>query len=156
MMMKTTPACRALVWILVVMGILITAATLWWKLYQMFWWFDDLLHFYNPFALTLLITLLMYYVVLTGAHRHPFLFVLTAASFGLAVGVLWEFAEWIYDQIVHPNVIEGKMGTTIDLLLDLGESLVAGIISLAMLDRSPESTPHPRRHPVPDLTGEWY
>lgn len=156
MMMKTTPACRALVWVLVAIGILITAATLWWKLYQIFWWFDDLLHFYNPFALTLLITLLMYHVVLTGVHQHRFLFVLTAASLGLAVGVLWEFAEWIYDQMVHPNVIEGKIGTIIDLLLDLGGSLLAGVISLAMLDRSPESRPYPGRRPVPDLIGERY
>ena len=140
MVMQTTPACRILVWTFIAIGVLATAATLWWKLYQMFWWFDKFLHFYNPFALTLLFTLLMYRIVLIGAHQHRFLFVLTVASLGLAVGVLWEVAEWVYDQIVQPNVIEGKPDTLIDLILDLWGGLVAGGVSLLMIDSAPNGS----------------
>lgn len=83
------------------------------------------------------------------------------------MGVLWEIIEWGYDQLANPevDVIKGKRETLTDLILDFGGSLLAGGISLIMLDKPSESkqrrqTRWPtrrakplrqsrRRHPIP-------
>jgi hypothetical protein len=83
--------------------------------------------------LTLPVALLLYEVVLTGARTHRFLFVLTVASLGVAVGVLWEIAEWAYDQMVPENAILGKMDTIIDLIMDILGAVAAGIVSVGMV-----------------------
>lgn len=108
-----------------------------WDLYERFSWFDEVIHTYTAFAITLPLALLLYGVVLSGAETRPILFVLTAASLGLAIGTLWEIVEWGYDQVVPGNVILGKTDTMIDLILDFIGALAAGIVSSRMVqDRS--------------------
>jgi VanZ family protein len=126
-------AHRVLLWTILVSALAVNVAGYALNLYERFWWFDDALHFYTPFAITLLLAYLLHGVVLSGVREHAFIFVLTVASLGIAVGALWEIAEWIYDALVPINAILGKSDTMIDLVLDTLGSLLAGVLSVALL-----------------------
>ena len=134
--MHTSPRNKAVVWGCMIIALLANIAGYAWNLYSRIRLFDEILHGFTTFALTLPIALLLYQVTLTGAHTRPLLFVLTVASLGLAIGAVWEIAEWAYDQIVPGNVILGKNDTIIDLMVDTLGSIVAGIVSVGMVRRT--------------------
>lgn len=124
---------QAIVWGCLAIALFANIAGYAWNLYSQIRLFDEILHGFTTFAVTLPIALLLYRVTLTGARTHPLLFVLTAASLGLAIGAVWEIAEWSYDQIVPGNVILGKNDTIIDLMVDTLGSIIAGIVSVGMV-----------------------
>ena len=132
--MDFTRTEKGLVWGLAVFGVLAAIASIVFGLYQVFPWFDEVLHAYNFFALTLLLAVYAYGAVLTGAREHGFLLVLTIAVIGLGLGALWEIGEFCYDHfIARPNVILPKIDTIIDMCLDTAGALVAGLLLLWML-----------------------
>ena len=133
---KTTWRQRATAWGLAAFGALAAVASVVLGLYSRFPWFDEALHAYNFFALTLLVAVYAYGVVLTGGRRHGFLLVLVIAAIGLALGAAWEIAEFGYDHfIAKPNVILPKLDTIVDMILDTLGALVAGLVCLRMLRR---------------------
>ena len=69
---KTTWAQRATAWGLAAFGASAAVASVVFGLYARFPWFDEALHAYNFFALTLLVAVYAYGVVLTGGRRHGF------------------------------------------------------------------------------------
>jgi hypothetical protein len=120
-------------WILLGIAIAANAAGYFLNWFGQIAWYDDVVHGYTIFALTLLLALYLYGASLTGAVDHGFLFVLTAASVGLAIGGLWEVAEWAYDQwFTQGNAIQGKRDTILDLVWDSIGALVAGMVALSM------------------------
>lgn len=131
--MYTSSRNQAVVWGFVVIAILVNIGGYALNLYDRFVWFDDVIHTYTSFAITLLLALLLYGDVLSGVRRSPLLLVLTVASLGIAIGALWEIAEWGYDQMVPENAILGKTDTMIDLILDSLGALTAGIVGIAMI-----------------------
>jgi hypothetical protein len=131
--MHTSSRNRAVVWVFVVVAIVVNIAGYALNLYDRFAWFDDVVHTYTSFAITLLLALLLYGDVLSGVRRSPLLLVLTVASLGIAIGALWEIAEWAYDQMVPENAILGKTDTIFDLILDSLGALAAGIVGIAMI-----------------------
>lgn len=76
------------------------------ELYQQYWWFDRVLHAATIFALTLWLALLMFGRAFQTGHGE--LVVLLAASGGLAVGAVWEAAEWGFDQAAPGDVIRAS------------------------------------------------
>lgn len=52
----------------------------------------------------------------------------------IAIGALWEIAEWGYDPMTPTNDILGKRDTMIDLILDTLGAVVAGILSVEMVE----------------------
>jgi len=132
--MYTSSANRAVVWGFVIIAILVNIAGYWLNLYDRFVWFDEVVHTYTSFALTLLSALLLYGEVLGGVRKRPILLVLTIASLGVALGALWEIAEWGYDQVSAGNDILGKRDTMIDLILDTLGAVAAGIVSVEMVE----------------------
>ena len=132
--MHTSARNRAIVWGFLAIAALVNIAGYLWDLYQQFWWFDEALHAYTTFALTLPLALLLYGVVLHGAQTRPILFILAVASLGIATGALWEIAEWAYDHMVPENAILGKTDTMIDLIMDITGALAAGIVSRGIVD----------------------
>jgi hypothetical protein len=106
-------------------------------LYQRFWWFDRALHAGTIFALTLWLAL----IVFARAVRdgRPILTLLLMSSVGLAVGALWEVAEWAFDQFASSDVIKGKNDTIIDIVMDTGGAILAGAGCLAFLRPTGES-----------------
>ena len=120
-------------WVLLSIAVAANAAGYFLNWFGQIAWYDDVVHGYTIFALTLVLALYLYGTVLMGARDHGFLFVLTVASVGLAIGGLWEVAEWAYDQwFAQNNAIQGKMDTILDLIWDTLGALVAGIVALVM------------------------
>ena len=131
--MSATRSQQALAWGLLVIGLLASGAGAVWNLYSKIFWYDEVVHGYNFFALALVVAVYAYGPVLTGANRHGFLLVLAIGGLGLALGALWEIAEWAYDQLVRPNAILPKTDTIIDLIVDTVGALAAGVVRLRML-----------------------
>jgi hypothetical protein len=123
----------ALVDLAVVVAALLNAAGYVWNLYQQFWWFDRIVHGYTLFAITLPLGLIAYRSVLSGFRGHPLQFVVALASFGLAIGAIWELAEWAYDMYAAGNAIKGKFDTMVDLIIDAGGAFAAGWVSIWVL-----------------------
>jgi uncharacterized membrane protein YjdF len=105
------------------------------RLYARFWWFDKALHAYTLFAMTLTAALLAYRRGLNRLQDHRFLQILTISSFGLAIGALWEVIEWAYDHLVAGNVIQGKLDTITDLIMDTIGAVAAGFVAVRILDK---------------------
>ncbi len=132
---KTSWENRKLVWGLVAIALATSAVGSIFDLYDSFWWFDKALHAYTMFAYTLALGLFAYGAVLTGAHNQRLFLILAIGSLGLALGVLWEVFEWVYDQFVRPNVILGKTDTVLDLVADALGSLAVGYVCSRMLGK---------------------
>lgn len=129
-----TQSNLTIAWVLLVVGIVLAVAGQFFNWYTSFWWFDEVTHLYNFFALALVAGLYLYRTVLTGVERHGVLLVLVVAAVGLAFGALWEVAEFIYDWFFRPQVstIKSVPDRLIDLILDSAGALVAGWLALWM------------------------
>ena len=131
--MEATAEGRAIAWgLLVALGV-VNAAGYLLDLYARFWWFDRILHACTIFALTFWLGLFVCNRVLRGGPGRDALIVLMIASVGLAIGALWEVAEWGFDRIAPGDVIKGKHDTIIDILVDTTGALLAGLASLRFL-----------------------
>jgi hypothetical protein len=121
------PNDRALAWWLAVILTLVNVAGYAFDLYEAFWWFDRILHGATLFAITFWFTA----IVLGDAIRegHDVLFVLLLSSFGIAIGALWEVAEWAFDAMAVGDVIKGKHDTLLDVLMDTAGALAAALLA---------------------------
>ena len=131
--MVATRTQQALAWGLLAAGLAASGAGSVLNLYGEIFWYDEVVHGYNFFALSLVVAVYAYGPVLTGADRHGILLVLVIVGLGLALGALWEIAEWVYDQFVRPNAILPKTDTIVDLMVDTAGAVTAGIVRLRML-----------------------
>jgi len=126
----------AVAWGLAAVGGLAALAGVVLGLFELFAPYDEVLHAYNFFAITLLVAVHAYGRVLTGARRHGVLLVFLLASVGLGLGALWEIAEFCYDHfVVKPNAILPKRDTIVDMALDASGATVAGLVLLRMTAR---------------------
>jgi len=131
--MEATSGGRTVAWfLLVVLGVANIAGYAL-DLYARFWWFDRILHACTIFALTFWLGLFVCNRVLRGGPGRDALIVLMIASVGLAIGALWEVAEWGFDRIAPGDVIKGKHDTIIDIVMDTLGALLAGVASLNSL-----------------------
>jgi len=135
--MSTTPGNRTIAWVLLGIAVAANIGGYVFNWYTKFVWFDEAIHAYTIFALTLVLALFAYGAVLTGAHTHAFLLVVVIASIGLAIGGLWEVAEWLYDMLLtRQNTIKSVPDRLIDLVMDTIGGVIAGWVALRMLKRS--------------------
>ncbi|MBL6458439.1 hypothetical protein JMJ55_24175 [Belnapia sp. T6] len=97
-------------------------------LYAAFWWFDRFLHAATILALTFWLAVM----ILSDGIREgrTVLFVLLVASTGVAIGALWEVAEWVFDRFASGNVIKGKDDTVIDIVMDTAGAVAAAVLAL--------------------------
>jgi hypothetical protein len=116
--MPVTSGSRAIVWTVIVIAVVVNAAGYALNWYQEFWWFDKVLHAYTTFAVTLPLALLLYGAVLAGLRGHRFVLVLTIVNLGVALGALWEIAEFGVAGLGEPD-IESRVDTVMDLIMDL-------------------------------------
>ncbi len=134
--MSTTGGNSAIAWTLLAIAIVVNIAGYLFNMYSQFWWFDEVIHTYTTFALTLILALYAYDVVLTGAQLHPFLLVLVIGAIGLGLGGLWEVAEWMYDTLLtQKDTIKEAPDRLIDLILDTLGALVAGWVTVSMVNK---------------------
>lgn len=92
--------------------------------------YDEITHAFTVFAFTLAFSFLVYRSMLEVFRDHKFLYLLSISNFGIAIGALWEVAEWLAGKILAMEVIESLDDTITDLIMDsLGASLAA-VVSL--------------------------
>lgn len=131
--MEATSEGRAAAWFLLGALGIVNAAGYALDLYARFWWFDRILHACTIFAVTFWLALFVCRRVLRGGRGHDALLVAVIASVGLAIGALWEVAEWGFDRIAPGDVIKGKFDTVIDIIMDTLGAVLAGVASLSFL-----------------------
>ena len=131
--MCATSAGRAVAWALLVGLGVVNIAGYAFDLYQRFWWFDRVLHGCTILALTLWLAVLVFGRALRGGERHRLLAVLLFACVGVAVGALWEVAEWGFDQVAPGDVIKGKYDTVLDIIMDTAGAAVAALVAPMLL-----------------------
>ena len=139
---QATTTGRVIAWILLTILSLVNVAGYVLDLYARFWWFDRILHGCTIFAVTFWLALFMCNRVLRGGRGRDVLVVLMIASVGLAIGALWEVAEWGFDRIAPGDVIKGKHDTIIDIVMDTAGAVLAGLASLPFLRPSPRAGVH--------------
>ena len=139
---QATTRGRVIAWVLLAILGLMNAAGYVLDLYARFWWFDRILHRCTIFAVTFWLALFMCNLVLRGGRGRDVLVVLMIASVGLAIGALWEVAEWGFDRIAPGDVIKGKHDTIIDIVMDTAGAVLAGLACLPFLTPSPRAGVH--------------
>lgn len=134
--MEATSAGRVIAWALLVSLSAANIAGYAFDLYRQFWWFDRVLHACTILAATLWLALFVFSTALSKERGRSVLVVLLVASVGIALGALWEVAEWGFDQIAPGDVIKGKHDTLLDIVMDTAGAVLAGIMAVK-LARSP-------------------
>jgi len=132
---------------LFVLGLGANAAGYAWHFFKTVGPYDELVHGFTIFAITLALGIAVFRRVAPTFRDHPALFVVAVASFGIAVGALWEVAEWLLDLIPGLTILNGYTDTITDLIMDAIGASLAALLSLAVLDvrpRPPRDAP-PRR-----------
>ncbi|KOP28330.1 hypothetical protein AMR41_00385 [Hapalosiphon sp. MRB220] len=113
---------------LFVLAALLNAGGWVWDLFYMPGPYDEIVHAYTTFAITLALSFLVYSSMLNIFRHHKFLYLLTIASFGIAIGALWEITEWSAGKILSTKIIGSLNDTVVDLMMDsLGAGLAAFI-----------------------------
>ncbi len=101
-----------------------------WNLFDTIGPYDEIAHFFTLFAITLSLGFLFYNEVMRGFYRHRIMFVFTITSMGIALGALWEVAEWLFDFVIPMEIIPGLDDTITDMLLGSGGALLAALLNL--------------------------
>lgn len=108
--------------------------------------YDEVVHGFTMFAITLALSFLTYGALLTAFHEHKLLYLAAIASFGIAIGALWEIAEWAAGNVLSTPIIGSVDDTVIDLAMDTLGSGLAALISLwALEERLHSRVPSYRR-----------
>lgn len=116
--------------LLFVIAALVNAAGWAFRWYNTIGLYDEIAHGFTTFALTLALGYLAYGRMLRSFQEQWLLFVLTIASFGIAIGALWEVAEWAADFVFASQVVESINDIMDDLIMDSIGAVLAGILSL--------------------------
>ena len=109
---------------------LVNAAGCAWNLYNKPGIYDEVAHFYTIFAITLACGFALYRELMGSFAGHRVLFVITIASLGIALGALWEIAEWSADFVLPQQIVSGLFDTVTDLILDSAGAILAALLNL--------------------------
>lgn len=116
---------------LFVVAALLNAAGWVWGLFYLPGPYDEITHAFTTFSVTLALSFLVYSSMLTTFRNHLLIYMLAIASFGIAIGAIWEITEWAI------GVINSIDDTIIDLIMDtFGASLAALVSVFALPARS--------------------
>jgi hypothetical protein len=120
--------------LLFVLAALVNGAGWVWDLYDSVFGYDEFAHAYTSFAISLWLGFLIYYSMRTEFRGRSLLFALVIATFGLAIGAVWEMIEWTFIQLKDPVV---------DLMMDGIGAVLAGLLASWLVHW--ETRPHGRR-----------
>ncbi|WP_066381429.1 MULTISPECIES: hypothetical protein [unclassified Anabaena] len=115
---------------LFVLAALVNATGWVWGLFETKGPYDEIVHAYTTFAITLALSFLVYSSMLNLFRNHTMLYLVTITSFGIAIGALWEITEWSAGKILNTQVIGSLDDTIIDLIMDSLGALLAAFTSL--------------------------
>lgn len=137
---------------LFVLAALLNAGGWVWGLFYLPGSYDEITHAFTIFAFTLAFSFLVYQSMLPVFRQHKLLYLITIASFGIAIGALWEVAEWLAGKILATEVIESLDDTITDLVMDSLGATFAAIMSLWALQEWTEPSASTESHPVKSRT----
>lgn len=123
---------RIIAWVLLIAMGLINVAGYAFDLYQRFWWFDRVLHACTILAMTLWLAIFVFNTTLNSKLDGSLLYICLVASVGVALGALWEVAEWGFDLVMAGDLIKGKHDTMLDVVMDTIGAILAGILALRL------------------------
>jgi hypothetical protein len=112
------PRWSALISLLFVVALMLNAAGYAWHLFATPGPFDEIVHAFTIFSITLWLGLDIYAPRITELLQHGLLFTLTLLAVGMAIGAVWEIAEYLIDGIAGVNVLNSYNDTIIDLGMD--------------------------------------
>ena len=92
--------------------------------------YDEIVHAFTTFAVTLALSFLAYSSMLTIFCNHKLLYLLTITTFGIAIGALWEVAEGTAGIVLSTEVIERLNDTIINLIMGSWGAAVAALTGL--------------------------
>lgn len=107
--------------------------------------YDEIVHAYTTFSLTLALSFLVYQPMLTLFYNHRRLYLLTIISFGIAIGALWEVFEWL------TATINSLDDTIVDLIMDAIGAIAASLLSLLALQEQIYRRPPPESATQPNV-----
>lgn len=131
---------------LFVLAALLNAGGWVWGLFYLPGLYDEITHAFTIFAFTLAFSFLVYRSMLPVFRQHKLLYLLTIASFGIAIGALWEVTEWSAGKILATEVIESLDDTITDLVMDSLGATFAAITSLWALQEWTNPSSLPKNH----------
>lgn len=107
-----------------------------WDYYTTVWGYDEIVHFYTTFAVTLSAGYLTFFAVREHFRHHRLHFVLVISSFGISIGALWEIFEWIIlPELTNP--VE-------DMIMDSLGAILAGLVAAWALREEGETSGNSR------------
>ncbi|MCY7366581.1 MAG: hypothetical protein LH474_00310, partial [Chamaesiphon sp.] len=104
-----------------------------WNWFDVIGPYDEIVHGFTIFALTLTLSFLVYRPLMPVFRCHTLLYLVTIASFGIAIGGLWEIGEWSAGKIFPTQVIGSVDDTATDLIMDTIGAVLAALLSLWVL-----------------------
>jgi len=114
---------------LFVLAALLNAGGFAFSWYKLLGPYDSVAHGITTFAITLSLGFLLYRERLDAFDKKRWLFVITIAAFGLAIGALWEIAEWSVDQLAGTRLAPSLTDTVTDLMVDAVGSFAAALLA---------------------------
>jgi hypothetical protein len=112
----------------------LNAAGYTWHWFQRVGPYDEVVHGFTIFVITFAFALLAAWRLVPQLVSHVWLYVALLASFGIAVGALWEVTEWALDSL-GVRIYNTYLDTIVDIIMDTAGSLVAALISLILYNR---------------------
>lgn len=104
-----------------------------WGLYSEVFGYDEVVHAYTSFAISLWFGFLVYDSMLADFRDRGLLFGLVIATFGLAAGAAWEMIEYTLIQLKDP---------VRDLMVDAVGAALAGLFATWVLKGDPQLGHH--------------
>lgn len=99
-----------------------------WELYSQVFGYDEVVHAYTSFAISLWLGFLVFYSMREEFRGRSLVFGLAIATMGLAAGAVWEMIEYTLIQLKDP--VE-------DLMVDGLGAVLAGLFAIWVLKREP-------------------
>lgn len=135
--LEPTVRGRALAWTLAALALVANVAGYALDLYQRFWWFDRVLHGGTILAITFWVGLFVCARSLHPRKGRDLVAMFLLACVGIALGALWEVAEWSADLALPGDVIKGKNDTVMDLIMDTMGALAGAALAISCLRSRP-------------------
>lgn len=91
--------------------------------------FDKVVHTYSAFLVTYIAAVVYQKMLELVRKKHAVWYILAIASFGLAIGALWEIFEYFIQFVVHQHLNLGVFDTITDLIADCVGAGIGSLIS---------------------------
>lgn len=98
--------------------------------------YDKLVHTYSAFLVTYIIAVVYRDMLAHMQKKNLLWYLLAVASFGIAVGALWEIFEYFIQFPVHAHLNLGTFDTITDLIADTVGAVIGSIVSWRFLRKN--------------------